>query len=260
MSGVMPRMRRWKPPYMPLYVDDILGSFLFQAMTAEQKGWYLMLLMQCWHSDRGGYLPKDPQLLWKLAGARSRRYFERHSAPVLAKFKDSGDGWLYNERCLQEYERVQEKAHIFSEAGRKGARSRSQPDLWAGSGEPQGKPQPDCQGGLGRGEAKLDHPEPDPKLKMIPPTPLKKGGQFSENMDCWARIQMALKTDLDPASYDDYFRDCWLDHEDDQALYIAVRRKEAEMGFRKFEKRLRQTQQKVLGRARLIKLLLKGVE
>lgn len=56
-----------------------------RLMDAEQRGWYITLLITAWPA--GGRLPADKATLAKLAQARTVKVFERKSELVLAEFE-----------------------------------------------------------------------------------------------------------------------------------------------------------------------------
>ena len=75
-------------------------------MPDFQQAWYLNLLFRAWlNSDNPGYLPNDPDELWRLANARTRRFFQREGDAVTACFQATEDGkWLFNIKLLEVYE------------------------------------------------------------------------------------------------------------------------------------------------------------
>jgi len=88
--------------WIPLYVDDLLGSPRWQGMKDYQRAWYIQLLLRSTRSERMGYLSLDENL-WRIAGAHSRPMWEAHKGEVMACFKslhDDGKDWIYNERLL----------------------------------------------------------------------------------------------------------------------------------------------------------------
>lgn len=91
-----------KLDWLPLYIDELLSSPAYMDMTDSQFGWYMKLLLRSTRSERLGYLPLDGQL-WRLAGARSREFFDRENARVMACFKIrqfDGLEWIYNQKLL----------------------------------------------------------------------------------------------------------------------------------------------------------------
>jgi uncharacterized protein YdaU (DUF1376 family) len=125
-----------KLPYMPVYVSNILGSADVTAMTETQFSRYMRLLLRAWDSETPGFLPADPDMVWRMAGAPSRRAFEATSGPVLHKFETTSDGrYLFNRRLLKEYA----VRNLEREAKVRGGRTRLQDS----SRSPQGlHPQP----------------------------------------------------------------------------------------------------------------------
>jgi len=107
-----------KLSWFPIYVEKILSSLSWQQMTDYQRGWYIQLLLSSAHSERPGYLPNDGSL-WRLAGARSKHFFNQDSAVVMARFKSTqmdGRLWIYNPKLL---EVLEEQADKHESANRK---------------------------------------------------------------------------------------------------------------------------------------------
>jgi hypothetical protein len=87
---------------MPLYFFDMVESHRVQRMNEAQRWWYLSLIGHAFYSAMPGHIPNDSGLLWKLAGATTRHFFEKGCGPVLACFVRTEDGrWLYNERTVK---------------------------------------------------------------------------------------------------------------------------------------------------------------
>ena len=68
-------------PYMKLWVGDYLGDTA--ALSIEQSGAYLHLLMAMWSND--GWLPNDPKKLARVCRMSSSRW-KRVVAPALDRF------------------------------------------------------------------------------------------------------------------------------------------------------------------------------
>jgi uncharacterized protein YdaU (DUF1376 family) len=94
-------------------------------MTATQCGYYINLLAHAWLGERPGYIPNDPDLIWKLARAKSKKEFEREAAPVMAQFSTAYGGKLLgNRRLIQEMRVMVLKRREKVVAGTAGANSR----------------------------------------------------------------------------------------------------------------------------------------
>ena len=65
-----------KPPAFQFYAKDWLSSKTILKASAKQCGWFINLLAHCWDSDQPGTLPDDPDLLWRMAKAESRKEFD----------------------------------------------------------------------------------------------------------------------------------------------------------------------------------------
>jgi hypothetical protein len=92
---------------MPLFASDLMSSPRYRSMPDTKQAWYLNLLINEWlNSENPGYLPNDPDRLYTLANARTKSFFCREGAVVLACFQVSSDRrWLFNARLLDVYEK-----------------------------------------------------------------------------------------------------------------------------------------------------------
>jgi hypothetical protein len=75
-----PRGQR-RLPWFQFFPNDWLASNAVRLGRDYQRGWYIQLLAECWR--RGGMLPDDSEMLWRLAGAESRAAFEDASENLL---------------------------------------------------------------------------------------------------------------------------------------------------------------------------------
>ena len=93
----------------PLYwfkfnVRDFCADQELQRMTDYQLGWWIKLLVSAWHN--GGYLPADHDSLWRLAGAASKKRFQKHSGLVLSAYVEveiAGKPRLMHQRLALDY-------------------------------------------------------------------------------------------------------------------------------------------------------------
>ena len=74
----------------PLYwfkfnVRDFYADQNVQMMTDSQLGWFIRLKASAWQN--GGFLPADDENLWRLAGARSKGTFSKHSELALTSYE-----------------------------------------------------------------------------------------------------------------------------------------------------------------------------
>jgi hypothetical protein len=98
--------------WIPLLVDVLEESGAWEEMQDFQFGWYMKLLVKLTRSPRLGYLRLDRDKLWQIAGARSKQFFERENAVVMARFKVrdfNGQDWIYSSRMLSVLEDQSEK-------------------------------------------------------------------------------------------------------------------------------------------------------
>lgn len=93
-----------KPEWIPWYIQRMKGSTAYKTMQDFEFGWYSKLLIELADSDVPGYLPNDVRTLWRLAGARTEKFFrERGGMELVARyFSRTDDGlWIYNRRMLE---------------------------------------------------------------------------------------------------------------------------------------------------------------
>ena len=147
-----------KLDWMPLYIDELLSSPAYLDMSDYQFGWYLKLLLRSTRSARLGYLPLDGQL-WRLAGARSRTFFEQENARVMACFRIrqfDGLDWIYNQKLLSVLEdqsnKYRRKSSLISPV-------LSDFDLGRSTSKPTSKAKEQCKRCSGKGYFELNaHP------------------------------------------------------------------------------------------------------
>lgn len=116
--------------WVPLLVDKLEESGAWEQMEDFQFGWYMKLLVKSTRSSRLGYLRLDDGNLWMLAGARSKHFFEKNSAAVMARFKVrqfEGQDWIYNSTMLSVLEEQSTKYRRKKPPG--GSQSISPSDL-----------------------------------------------------------------------------------------------------------------------------------
>lgn len=89
-------------------------------MTPEQRGMLMSLMAEAWESDPPGSLPNDPDLLWRLAGAKTRKRFEAVSALILEKF-EIHDERLFQPQLIEQSAAIKEVSQARRIAGLSGA-------------------------------------------------------------------------------------------------------------------------------------------
>jgi hypothetical protein len=93
--------------------------------TPEQTGYFFRLHMESWDQDPPCSLPDDPDVLWRLAGAHSRKRFEATAGIVIEAF-ERRDGRLWSPTLLALDHERQAIAAERQVAGKRGAASRWQ--------------------------------------------------------------------------------------------------------------------------------------
>ncbi|WP_164919717.1 YdaU family protein [Hansschlegelia zhihuaiae] len=107
---------------MPLYVGDYLRDT--RALTAEQHGAYLLLLMSMWNA--GGELPADDRRLARFASCSPSRW-AKIKAEILGFFDVQG-GVVKHKRLGAELEKAQEKSFKRADSGTRGGYAKALKD------------------------------------------------------------------------------------------------------------------------------------
>jgi uncharacterized protein YdaU (DUF1376 family) len=110
-------------PWFKFYAARWLGDRNIRYMTPEQRGYTIQLWCEAWESDPAGTLPEDPAILWRLAGAPSRKRFEKVSAPMLAQF-ELRDGRYFQAELIEQHEGLAAIHESRTRAALKGAQAR----------------------------------------------------------------------------------------------------------------------------------------
>lgn len=81
-------------PWFKFFPADWLGSRQTRFLTPEQKGYLITLKAEAWQSEPCGSLPVEPDALWRLAGARSLKRFQKNAEAVMQCFRlEAGRYW-----------------------------------------------------------------------------------------------------------------------------------------------------------------------
>lgn len=113
-----------RSPAFQMYPSDWLGSRAVRLMDAEQRGWYIQLLLESWENDPQGTLPNDDSFLRILAGVNTcSTDVEQRWSFVKNQFKQKGK-LIYNARLLDEYAKQEENREQKRRAGQASAEAR----------------------------------------------------------------------------------------------------------------------------------------
>lgn len=105
--------RLLKLDWIPLYIHRLKASRTW-SLPDYQWCWFMKLIIELADSDTPGYLPNDVDVLWRLAGARTRDFFLKRDGIGLVdrEFRRTADGLLiYNPRLLEVLTEQSEKLH-----------------------------------------------------------------------------------------------------------------------------------------------------
>lgn len=113
-------------PWFQFFPNDWFATSAVRFGDDYHRGWLIQLLAECWR--RGGTLPADFEVLWKIAGASSQRAFMRQCAVVLDEFQlvqlQDGSSLLVHPWMTPHYAKALQKYQQTCAAGRKGAEAR----------------------------------------------------------------------------------------------------------------------------------------
>lgn len=113
------KVERMKPPYIPLYVRDLLSSLWVDQMDDQQFGWYLRMLLRSWDYEVPCHIPNTPEMILLFAKAKQED-FDTKGWLVLGRFKVTEDGThIYNVRLLSEYDSIIGKCKANAKAAKK---------------------------------------------------------------------------------------------------------------------------------------------
>lgn len=105
--------RLLKLDWFPLYIHRLKASRTW-SLPDYQWCWFMKLIIELADSDTPGYLPNDVDVLWPLAGARTRDFFLKRDGIGLVdrEFRRTADGLhIYNPRLLEVLTEQSEKLH-----------------------------------------------------------------------------------------------------------------------------------------------------
>jgi uncharacterized protein YdaU (DUF1376 family) len=113
--------------WFPFYVNDWLTSHSVRAMTFEERGAHLQLLIEAWAD--GGTIPDDSELLARLLGCDAGELEAWLQGPLGKLWPSSGDGRRSNGKLAAVLEEQQAKTARRRAAGKRGsANARSMPE------------------------------------------------------------------------------------------------------------------------------------
>lgn len=96
------------PPYMKLWVSDFLLDPLVAALSPEERGIYLLLLVAMWAN--GGWLPADDKLIARKLGMDVRRWrqtYKQQMLPMMSEMSDTFRGrYVTQKRLASELEKA----------------------------------------------------------------------------------------------------------------------------------------------------------
>lgn len=108
-------------PWYKFSPSDWLSRARF--LSPEQAGYLIRLECESWNLEPRCSLPADPDKLWQLAGAPSKKRFEKESVPVLAHF-ELREGRYYSPMLVALDQARQAIALERQAAGKRGAQGR----------------------------------------------------------------------------------------------------------------------------------------
>lgn len=118
----MNQRRPPEPVYIPLYPRDFLSSNSVDAMTTEEVGAYLLLMMRSWSETPPATLPTDDATLARMARMTPARWAKAKDK-VLKPWEIRDDRWV-QPRLQVEYHKSVGIAELRSKSARVAAQSR----------------------------------------------------------------------------------------------------------------------------------------
>ena len=110
-------------PWFKFFAARWIADRDIRYMTPEQRGYLIQLWSEAWESDPAGTLPEAPEILWKLAGAPTRKRFEKVSGLVLAKF-ELREGRFFCAELIEQHEGLASMHESRTRAALAGAQAR----------------------------------------------------------------------------------------------------------------------------------------
>jgi uncharacterized protein YdaU (DUF1376 family) len=108
-------------PWFKLWVSDFLASNAVDLMTAEQIGWYFILLIRSWNNTPRAYLPNDKQMLALWCKCADQMSFTQRAEIVLSQFETTPDGqFIYHPKMVAQAEKLTKTSENRAVAGKSG--------------------------------------------------------------------------------------------------------------------------------------------
>jgi uncharacterized protein YdaU (DUF1376 family) len=90
-------------PWFKFWAADFLAHNDVRAMSAEQVGWYCLMLIGSWNNTPRGYITTDEQVLSACCHCVDPLYFNSRSGIVLRQFQKTEDGlWYYHSKIIEQ--------------------------------------------------------------------------------------------------------------------------------------------------------------
>jgi uncharacterized protein YdaU (DUF1376 family) len=112
-----------KAPWFKLWAPEFLSDNFVDAMTAEQIGWYCILLIRSWNHTPKGYLPNDEHLLAGWCKCAEAMTFKQRAKLVLDRFETTEDGrFIYHPKLIEQVSKLNQTSENRALAGQKGGK------------------------------------------------------------------------------------------------------------------------------------------
>lgn len=111
-----------KPKFQPWNHEEFLADRHVRAMTYIQRWMYCFLLHESFYSDERPYLPDDDNVLWALAGCKSKAQWTENMVAVRAMFVSiivKGKRLLQHKRVSADWKTYSEEQKAKSDAAKK---------------------------------------------------------------------------------------------------------------------------------------------
>ena len=160
-------------PKFPIFVQDWLSSMRVRAMTLEERGAFLELLLLQWQE---GGLPGSGDALLRLAGLRGS---PTDHPLILEAFPIDQDGQRRNQKCAQV--RAEAEAYCGEQARKSALGVTARTARWSPTGQPADEPTGNP----------VDNPRVNPRVTPPTPTPTPTLSSDSDSDSSSASLRSA---------------------------------------------------------------------
>ncbi len=116
-----------RPPHIPFYPDDFLGSGKVAVMNTTAIGAYFLLLLRAWREKPPCSIPNDDKVLSQYTKLSMKDWLKVKMV-VLSPWKKCKNNRLFQPRLRREFQKYLHAVQKMSIAGRKSSKMRQKTD------------------------------------------------------------------------------------------------------------------------------------